>query len=325
VAGDPAAFLTTIAGTAAGFVAIVGGLLVARFVTLDSEQLGAQRLLDNGVERLATARRRVEDLELQLQQADVREAIDADVIDQIIEDLSHDRTELDVEALRRVGRAPARLSSEVLRPHLVEVQVEARRAMEVLGAQYRQVIEYDDWESFRQDNNMPESSWEDVWEAVFDKLQEGHLEEQRERRRREHPLRIDFPSMVMPPIVRPAALVALDAQRQDQLLADLDHARRTVEDLAADVERLTEARDAIVRPRGLMRGLLIVAYMAAASVVWPIGLLSTSPTVLADRERWALFGAFCLGLFMLLVYLAGWSWRLSRGSASRAENAAVDE
>jgi hypothetical protein len=55
---DPSAFLSTIAAASAAMVAIVGGLLVARFVTIASEQEGAQRLLDDAEGRLATGRRR---------------------------------------------------------------------------------------------------------------------------------------------------------------------------------------------------------------------------------------------------------------------------
>jgi hypothetical protein len=58
MATDPTPFLSTIAGASSGPVAIVGGLLVARFVSLDSEQRGAQHVLDDTEARLATARQR---------------------------------------------------------------------------------------------------------------------------------------------------------------------------------------------------------------------------------------------------------------------------
>jgi hypothetical protein len=48
---DPTTFLAAIAGTSAAMVAIVGGLLVARFVAIASEQDGADKLVQDARER----------------------------------------------------------------------------------------------------------------------------------------------------------------------------------------------------------------------------------------------------------------------------------
>jgi hypothetical protein len=58
VVTDPAPFLSTVVLASAGLVAIVGGLLVARFVSLDSEQRGSRKVLADTRERLESARRR---------------------------------------------------------------------------------------------------------------------------------------------------------------------------------------------------------------------------------------------------------------------------
>jgi hypothetical protein len=55
---DPNAFLSTVAAVSATMVAIVGGLLVARFVAIDGEQQGAQQLLNEAQGRSMTARQR---------------------------------------------------------------------------------------------------------------------------------------------------------------------------------------------------------------------------------------------------------------------------
>src|SRR3569833_4243717 len=55
---DPTPFLSTAIQTSAGMVAIVGGLLVARFISLESEQLGAEQLIEEAEGRLAGAEER---------------------------------------------------------------------------------------------------------------------------------------------------------------------------------------------------------------------------------------------------------------------------
>jgi hypothetical protein len=72
MATDPTPFLSTIAGASSGLVAIVGGLLVARFVSLDSEQQGAQRVLDDAEARLAIAWQRARDAADRLLRWDVQ-------------------------------------------------------------------------------------------------------------------------------------------------------------------------------------------------------------------------------------------------------------
>jgi hypothetical protein len=57
---DPARFLSTVILASAALVAIVGGLLVARFVGLDSDQQTSRKLLSDASERLTIARRRAE-------------------------------------------------------------------------------------------------------------------------------------------------------------------------------------------------------------------------------------------------------------------------
>jgi len=55
---DPAPFLSTIILASAGLVAIIGGLLVARFVSLDSDQRGSRKITSEARDRLDSARQR---------------------------------------------------------------------------------------------------------------------------------------------------------------------------------------------------------------------------------------------------------------------------
>jgi hypothetical protein len=57
---DPSPFLTTVVTTSAALVAIIGGLLVAKFVGLDSDQRTSRKILTAARERLELARRRAQ-------------------------------------------------------------------------------------------------------------------------------------------------------------------------------------------------------------------------------------------------------------------------
>ena len=55
---DPTPFLSTIVTTSAALVAIIGGLLVAKFVGLDSEERSSRKVVADAAERLEVARTR---------------------------------------------------------------------------------------------------------------------------------------------------------------------------------------------------------------------------------------------------------------------------
>jgi hypothetical protein len=104
---DPAPFLSTIATTSAAMVAIVGGLLVARFVTITSEQEGAQQLLNDTQGRLTTARRREQDARARLHNWDINDFFEAKVIRAIGDDVQ------DIRELRSIGSYTSLTDEEI--------------------------------------------------------------------------------------------------------------------------------------------------------------------------------------------------------------------
>jgi hypothetical protein len=250
--GDPAPFLSTIAGTSSALVAIVGGLLVARFVTLDSEQQGAQRVLDDAEARLAVARQRAQEDSDQLLRWDARGFLyDRRVLMAINEGVE------ELAELRRRGDR-TRLTDEELQPFVEEVRRELARAHQVLEEAIPPVDpdyeSYGGWEDFQRDTpGLPETNWDLAWEVVFDQIIE------------QRPRTASRSFLTSPSLGRriPLGLSATDweairARRRDDLMATKERAAQQVEDLEGEVHRLRQARDAIVRPRGLGLGLVIL-------------------------------------------------------------------
>lgn len=306
---DPAPLLSTIAGSSAGLVAIVGGLLVARFVTLDSEQQGAQRILDDAEARLAVAKQRAQEDSEQLLRWDARDFLyDSEVLTAINEGVE------EPDELRQRGDR-TRLTDEELQPFVEDVRGELARAHQTLEEAIPAVDPkyqaYGGWEDFQRDTpGLPETDWDLAWSVVF-----TQIIEQRPRT----PSRSFLPSSPLGriPRVRLSSTdwEAIRARRRDELLASQERAAQQVEDLEGEVLRLQQARDALVRPQGLGLGLVILGYFTVVGVVLPVLLMSSGKN-LTQQARYWVFAGFCSGLVALLGYMAALALRLSQRVAT---------
>jgi hypothetical protein len=184
---DPAPFLSTIILASAGLVAIIGGLLVARFVGLDTDERSNRRVLVDAAERLASARRRAADARDNVLTWEARSFLnDSDILDAIGQGTS------EPEPLRRLKDYP--LSDQELRPFVAEVVKEFSLARQVLAGHLPAPDE--DWERFRRATpGLPQTRWPWVWQKVFEEIIEEHAEEIARQRaeeaaaaRRRHPL-----------------------------------------------------------------------------------------------------------------------------------------
>jgi hypothetical protein len=300
---DPTTFLSTVAATSATMVAIVGGLLVARFVTISSEQEGAQNLLNDANERLTIAQRRFGAAYDEIYEWDVRDFFDVPTIRSIGSGTT------DIRDLRG-PRLSRRLTDEQFTNIIGEISAEFRSARAALRGLVRPQSQrgYVSWEDFQQSaTGLPGIIWDDVWAIVYDDL--AHP-----------PATTDtFPNPYMLIPSRPEYDV-LHMQRRDALRGNLDRAQQRMEDIESEVERLKRTRDAIVRPKGLGVGLVVLSVFTVAGVIIPIWLLSRGPTQLTTHLGEVVFWLFLVGLLALLGYisllalrLSGWPGKLTMG------------
>ena len=169
VSADPGRSCSTIILASAGLVAIVGGLLVARFVGLDTDERSNRRVLVDAAERLASACRRAGEAHHNLLAWEARSFLnDNKILNAIGQGIS------DLEALRRLEDCP--LSDQELSPFVTEVSRGVSQARQVL-ADYVPEPD-DDWEQFRRARvDLPEIRWPWVWDKVFAEITEEHAEE----------------------------------------------------------------------------------------------------------------------------------------------------
>lgn len=306
MAGDPTTFLSTITGASVTLVAIVGGLLVARFVGLDSEQRGAAKALTEAEGTLATAQRRASEAWTRLVRREARETLTDDYVIEAIK-----RGVSDPREVRRLS--DTWLDDETLAPLIAEVRDEFSRARQELPPRVSSLSgrHIPSWHEFRRDTpDLPDTPWPEAWEAVFDEEIE-RLKAKAEEARRSQPPAL-FPSfdlgLTMPTFDPPAEPRTTSARRNDELVATHERAQQHLEDVQGEVDRLRQARAAIVRPDGrLWIAILILTYFAIVGIALPLWVMTTGPkafTCLVQVVLWLfLVGLAALVVFMLLYLL----------------------
>ena len=308
---DPAPFLSTITTASAALVAIVGGLLVARFVTLDSEQEGAQRVLDDAVARHDVARARVEEARCNRLAFEVNLFFNSDAVKAV------NAGTMDATSLREVGGSASWLSDEEIEWHAAVVDDELAQADETLTM----LLPGDStsgltWKDFQKANPGLPIGIEEAWEIKF----WSRLAPPRTPQNHSNPLSAFQPRL--PSMIKtPDTVILRRGARRDELRAQDERASHRLEDLEGEVERLRLARDAIVKPRGLAIGLLILSFFTVVGVVVPLFIMSERPEDLSREMANTVFGLFLTGLVALLGYMGGLAVRLtkSRSGADAAD------
>jgi hypothetical protein len=328
VSADPGLFLSTVILASAGLVAIIGGLLVARFVGLDSDERSNRKVLTEAAGRLASARRRAADARYNLHRWEARDFLtDSGVLSAI----SAGDTQLD--RLRQL--ADCSLSDQEITPFVAEVTAEFATARRVLDGCVPEPG--DDWEGFRRTiPDMPVIRWPSVWRRVFAEICDEHAEEIARKGKaleaawRAHsPLGLvlpDYSSLVTKSIVT-TDYRAINARRHDELIVADERAQQRVEDLGEEVRRLEDAHGEIIRPDArLWRGAGILVVFAAVGVGLPLWYMSRGVSQLA-KVQWLVYpfgGALVTLLAYIVVYLAQLGSRRPPVLATRADTEVAD-
>ena len=326
MATDPTPFLAAVVGTSVTLAAIVGGLLVARFVSIDSDQRTSRKVLADARDRLDAARQRAG--------AAWQAVLDWDADDFFWSGRV-------VEAIANGERAPRDLvrhedwehSEEELQPYAELAVKEYHAALELLPTLVTEPGT--DWDDFRRSApGLPPIRWPRVWERVYDDITVKLAAEEAEARRAaaaRAPYGFGTDRMIasitgMSPtnkamisaIAKAGAtdVRATAARRYDSLLTDHRVAQQQVQDYEAELRRLEEANAEIVRPDSrLWWGVGIVIVLAIAGVALPLWIMAQGPNDLA-AVRWV-FWVFAAAMAALLAYIVVYLAQLTRGRPSQ--------
>jgi hypothetical protein len=299
---DPGAFLSTVTTASAALVAIVGGLLAARFVTLTSEQEGAQRVLDDAIARRDLAVTRTRKSEAALTRFELSEFFERRVVRAVAEGT------VDAPGLRAVA-GDSSLTDEQIEEHVVVLRAELSRANEVLTplVSGQGLSDWDDFLASHPDLPVEiEEAWEvRYWQLIFPPT----------GRASGLPM---SPSLGMP---CSESLSARTWTRQGELRAEFERSQQRQEDLENEAERLRLAREAIVRPKGLGLALLTLAFFSVVGIVVPVWIMSQRPQNLTPGMADTVLALFLAGLVALLGHMAWLALRLARGGVTASDSA----
>jgi hypothetical protein len=294
---DPTPFLSTVVATSAALVAIIGGLLVAKFVGLDTDQRTSRKVVSGARGRRDTARQRAEDAGQAVLRWDAHQFFRIrDVAKAVVENGVVSAQELARIAYWR--HDPAKLA-----PFAAEAASEIERAREPLAGRISHETYLSFWPDFRSRHpDLPETSYPCIWEFVFDDVakKSGHFE------RPLHPA-----SAALGASASSTDDGVADARRSDDLRANYARAQQRVEDLEEELARVEDEHAEIIRPDGrLWSGIAILVVFTAFGVALPLWDLSdglrNSPQV-----RWVLY-SFAACLILLTGYIVVYLWQLTR-------------
>jgi hypothetical protein len=275
-------------------------------VTITSEQESTQKLIDDAKDRLAKATKRASEAHAVLFRRDVRDFFDDDVVKAI------GSGERDPRALRKVGGYTS-LSDSDIEEVVARIDSEfnkARRELESLISHDESANDYPEWDEYKlSHSDLPPGDWDAAWEIVYESLVRPP-----QPRRAHSVLGGGFAyEAYMPGIIdRPTPeYVKLNAERRDAMHANIQRTQQQVEDIQGEVTRLERTRGAVVRPKGLGRGLVVLAYFTLVGVIVPLWLMSRAPQHLTARLGEVVFWLFFTGLAALLGYMTVLALRLS--------------
>src|SRR5215469_10763668 len=283
---DPNLFLSTIAAASAALVAIIGGLLVARFVGLDSDQRASRRAHDAADGRLKTARERASVTHSRVVRWEARGFLAAEGVMGAIFNGQTDLVEL-----RAIADCP--LNDDDLRVVVTGTAQDidaAKQAIATNPPSEDELTDTDGWDAYRK--RVAGTSDSRPWRAVF-LLKADELEQERERQRREQEQRrgrgaaqqgliglprlrfpelgrlaFNFPPLpdygtVLPKMVVPPS--AISARRRDEIYAEDERAQQRVDDYERELERIDTEHAQIAGPTGWLWAAVVILIVFAGA------------------------------------------------------------
>ncbi len=292
---DPNDLLTTLSQSSAVMVAIIGGFLVSRLVTLSSEREGIRRQLREATERLDLFKADygpAYEHRLEWSQRYFRDM----VLDTLVEnpDADVDRLVLD--------NVPRGSSVEEITPYAQQLKARVEKVRDQIVSHLHhgddRSVDLDDLQGrglhIRDEDR-------DIYESIM-YLVRSNL-----------PSRGLHDSWIVPPIMTSGSN-EIEARRFDEAL-------RTEVDLAGQIkfterelERLRGELGRIARPVGVVSATWMLAILSVTGIVVPVVVMAAEPTTLSAAAKISLIAGFVIGLGALLLYIVWYLRHLDAAS-----------
>lgn len=293
----------------AALVAIVGGLLGSRYVSLHAEQQAARRRLAEVDANLAAAEDALARREADLTEYQVRDLLeDHDCYEALLE--SQNKLTLD-EVLDAIGADESGVDRNALEQHLEVIRAELALSVGKLLELVPDGKEHPEWAVFRREHKVSPSV-DHLWEWAYDRI----VEDKEEEARRRAPRSLIGYDLGILPSVRPyfPPNPAWEVAHEDRLYSALRDAEANRERLEAERGAASRHLADAVQPEGFGLAIKVLVYIAATAMAVPIGLMVGAPTTLPLWVRIVVAVVFLSGVALLLRYLSVYARHL-RGQA----------
>lgn len=311
--------LSALAQSSAALIAIVGGLLVSRYVALHAEQEGAKRRLADLDRRLVEADASVGEAERALAQHAVDDLLESDELFEHL--LRTQGVDLTVEAaLEALDADPEDYDAAVLEDRVAFFFNDWSTAVSELFPLIPDSEEQVEWLEFRRGRDLAVGS-RHTWSWVYDMIVEERVEKARkERKQAERAARQKQP---FGSLIQPVDYSSLIGSIRDPALtaafriSDSQHELAKVSDLRARVSETTGTRaalrqerrlaaetyDATRQPAGFVLALQVLTFLAVCGLVVPVVIMGFGRMTLEPWARAVVIAVFIVGLGMLLRFL----------------------
>jgi hypothetical protein len=298
-------FLTTCAGAGATLVAIFGGFLITRYLTLSAEIESAKNVLEDLGSRIRVETRDLEKAEDELLDWDLdwefnRLTFVRALIRGAISKGLSGFTLLDVRAVLNVGRFDSERLQIELDSWIAEIRVVAASSVwaSIPGART-----YPTWEEFRESHGLTpkhELLWEEWYERIC-----------KERN-------TDYMSGVNAALQQ--SVVPLSRgnyqQQRDPYERRRDVAREALDNALTEQVLAERQSDRLSSPEGVMMGLGVLVVVFGLTVVPSVLLLAPAPAHLSRTGAAEVAIGFFAGVGLLFGYLLRFARRLGKGTAA---------
>lgn len=307
--------LSAIAQASAALVAIVGGLLVSRYVTLHAEQQGARRRADDLARRVEEARSHQDKSEREYDLYFVDDFLDDD---DVFEAILTGRGEASVEDVLAAKDSDGEdLNRALLEEQLAQVQAEMLRAAQELVPIVPEGKEHDDWVDFKRGKNLMighRSMWAWAYDRIVDERIKAAKNAEREARKQSRYGRLfdgfDYDASSIIGFTTPEVRGIHRVVASQHEIAQVNVIRGRVEAARAEVRALEQERrlaeetfDATRQPEGFSLALRVLSVLAAFGMGVPVVIMAFVPYTLPWPARAGVVIIFFTGVLILLRFL----------------------
>ena len=308
--------LSALAQASAALIAIVGGLLVSRYVALHAEQQAARRRVEDLTRREHEAEARLSGAQTELDYYYVDDLLDSDDVFEAIFAKEFQPTVANV--LAAADEDGDDLNQELLASRLVELSNELQRALQEIYPLAPASEDQPSWLDFKRDHELG-IGHRAAWEWMYDQVCEARREEARKaeaERRKKSPFGslltdYDHSALLRNIAISSPQLSGLrNVVTSQHEIAHIASLRGRVEQAEAEVRALQQERrladetyESTRQPEGFGLALQVLSVLAILGMAVPVVIMGFGPMTLPPWARAVVIGGFLAGVALLLRFL----------------------